>query len=684
MPKNKTPFDGETPPARSLLGEGGIVGAFKSLVPFLFKPSKPAKAAPAKALAKPEAVKKVSKVKTGKKKAHSAKKRTVRSAIPALEISKVPKSPVEDVEHDDLEVQDASTGPAPKLGSVRERSEKRAQEAAAKTTQADVIDEAEEEWMTKVLHKRSVLPDKKESAWSMFKHMMPFGGAAKGDAFLDRTTKAELPSVKEQKLSSKDLENDPFLKKITAKNEMVMPMGEVASKKEVKELEKKMTQQEDLAKKREEAFQKELERQNKEITQTKASGKDDRAAVAMETRKDALKADAKMPEAGKIKPAEEKKPEEKKAIVKHAVNKVPTGMQAFTAAIGHIGLGKERTMFIQNLGTMLGAGLSLVDSLHTLQKEVRAKPMRKIIQQIIDAVENGYPLWRAMEQQSFFSPHALALVRIGEEAGNLAENVVYLAQQEEKDHALRGKVKMAMIYPSIVMVLMFIIVVGLGMFVLPQLLGVLTSLNVPLPLATRMIILFTNLFTKYGAIFVPSSIGVAVFFTLLSKFTRFKVITQWIMFRIPGIGALAREATIARFGVILGGLLKAGVPVVEAMQSLVQVTPIVSYKNLYAKMLEHILVGDSFAKSFQLIKHSERLLPPSVQQLVITGERSGALADITLKVADIYDKKASDTAQKLPVILEPMLLLFIGALVGTIAFAIIVPIYSIVGNVGNQ
>ncbi len=370
----------------------------------------------------------------------------------------------------------------------------------------------------------------------------------------------------------------------------------------------------------------------------------------------------------------------KKKIV---INKSPSKLAAFLASFKNIGLGKDREQFVQNLGTMLGAGLSLIDSMRTLQKETRTKPMKKLIQRMIDAVENGYPLWRAMEQESFFSPHALALVRIGEEAGNLAENVEYLALQEEKDHALRSKVKMAMIYPSIVMILMFVVVVGLGMFVLPQLLGVLTSLNVPLPFATRMIILFTNLFSTYGYIFIPSMIALFVGVTLLSKFTNFCIVTQWVMFRIPGIGQLAREATIARFGVILGGLLKAGVPVVEAMQSLVHVTPIMAYRKLYAKMLEHIQLGDSFAKSFTLIKRSEKLLPPSVQQLVITGERSGALAEITLKIADIYDKKATDTAQKLPLILEPMLLLFIGALVGTIAFAIIVPIYSIVGNVGH-
>jgi type IV pilus assembly protein PilC len=228
-----------------------------------------------------------------------------------------------------------------------------------------------------------------------------------------------------------------------------------------------------------------------------------------------------------------------------------------------------------------------------------------------------------------------------------------------------------------------VVVIILGMFVLPNLIGVLTSLNVPLPLVTRIVIAVSNAFTDYGTIGIPAMLGGLFVLMILNKYTSLKVVFQWFTFRIPGVGALARQATIARFGVILGGLMKAGVPVTEAMQSLVEVTSIVAYRNLYSRMLDHITIGDSFSKSFQGIKGSEKLIPPSVQQLVITGEKSGALADIMLKIADIYDKKASETAQKLPIILEPMLLLFMGGLVGTIAFAILVPIYSIVGNVGR-
>ncbi len=357
------------------------------------------------------------------------------------------------------------------------------------------------------------------------------------------------------------------------------------------------------------------------------------------------------------------------------------GFHDFLGAIKYFGLGKERMVLIQNLATMLNAGLPLVDALHTLQKETRPRPLKKMLLNVVDAVENGSALWRALAAQHFFSPHAISLIRIGEEAGNLAQNMEHLAEQEEKDAALKGKIKMAMIYPAIVIVLMFIIVMGLGLFVLPNLIGVLFSLNVKLPLITRILIAFTNGFTKYATVVVPSILVGSIVLVILAKFTPAKVFFQWITFHIPGIGRLMREATIARFGVILGSLLEAGVPLIEAVNSLAEVTTIVAYRKFYFRLLEHINVGDSFGKSFELIRSSNALLPISVQQLVMTGEKSGSLSKIMLKISDIYEKKANDTAQKLPVILEPMLLLFIGALVGTIAIAIIVPIYSVVGSV---
>lgn len=360
-----------------------------------------------------------------------------------------------------------------------------------------------------------------------------------------------------------------------------------------------------------------------------------------------------------------------------------SGLKKVLDGLGNIGLGRERAHFVENIAILLNSGLTVVDALRTIALEVRVKPMKKIVSRIIDDVENGIPLWMSMDNQNFFSSYALALIRIGEESGSLSKNMEYLAIQQEKDRSLRSKVKMAMIYPSIVITITVIVTLGLAWFVLPQLVGVLLSLNAKLPLSTRIIIVIANFFKAHGIVAVPLT-GAAFFFLfLICRFTGLRGPVQQCIFRIPGVGTMAKSATIARFGVILGSLLRAGVPLVESIKSMAEVTDTVYYRRFYYKLASEIEVGQSFAAAFASIKDTKKLLPASVQQLIVTGEKSGRIADMLMRVAEIYERKAEDAAQRLPVVLEPMLLIFIGGLVGTIAFSIIVPIYSIVGNVGR-
>lgn len=360
------------------------------------------------------------------------------------------------------------------------------------------------------------------------------------------------------------------------------------------------------------------------------------------------------------------------------------GITRFLQSMNNIGMGKLKSEFIENLAILLNSGLTVVDALKSTQLEIKHKAMKKIVTRIIDEVENGIALWRAMENQQLFSPYALALIRIGEEAGSLSQNMEYLSVQQEKDRSLKSKVQMAMIYPSIVLTLTIVITIGLAWFVLPQLVGVLLSLNADLPLVTRMIIVIADFFQQHGIVAVPLFTLACFLFVVICKFTPLRGPVQDAIFHIPGIGQMAKYATIARFGVILGSLLKAGIPLVEAIRSLGNVTDIISYRVFYFKLADEIEIGQSFSGAFTSIKSTKKLLPGSVQQLIITGEKSGKIAAMLLRIADIYEKKAQEMAEKLPLILEPMLLLFMGGLVGTIAFAIIVPIYSIVGNIGGN
>ena len=395
----------------------------------------------------------------------------------------------------------------------------------------------------------------------------------------------------------------------------------------------------------------------------------------------------KLLEEHKAKREQEQKQEEKQPH-KHVEFRIPkirkrSGLFAFLRSLNYMGLGRQRTAFIDNLATMMDAGLPLLDALRALQTEANKKPMKKLIGYVIVAIETGSPLWRAMEAQYFFKPQEIAMVRVGEEAGNLVENLQYLAEQEEKDRGLSSKVKTAMIYPIIVLVMLTVIVFGLGLFILPNLVQVLKSLGADLPLTTRIIIAGTEYLSTHSRTIVPSFFGGIFVFAILAKFSPLKVAVQWGLLHTPGVGALIREATLSRFGVVMGGLLQAGVPVTDALSSLVGVTGLARYHRFYTRLLEQVELGDSFATSFEKIRGTKQCLPPSVQQLVVTGEQSGSLTKVMLKIAEIHEKHAASIAEKLPVIIEPMLLIFVGGLVAAIALGVLGPIYSVVGNIGN-
>jgi type IV pilus assembly protein PilC len=385
-----------------------------------------------------------------------------------------------------------------------------------------------------------------------------------------------------------------------------------------------------------------------------------------------------------IDPKEAAKQRQQQGPLPTLQRKKDSKLTAFITSINYIGMGKERSMFIQNMATLLNAGLPIIEAIHTIIEETRVKPMKKILGKIVEDIESGTPLWMAMDDQHFFTTYAIALVRIGEESGNLARNMEYLAEQQDKDAELKGKIKTAMVYPCVIIGLVFCVVIVLGMFVLPNLVQVLFALNAPLPLATKILIAFTDFMTAHGTFVVLFSIvGLIILIVLNALFAPVKRVLQWLTFHTPGIGPLAMNATVARFGVILGGLLKAGVPLVESMKSLAEVTTVLAYQDLYVRLMDEIKMGQSFQKSFVEVRSAKRLLPISVTSLIVVGERSGTLADILMKISVIYDKKASEAAAKLPVVLEPILLLGIGGLVGFIAFAILMPIYSVVGNISK-
>lgn len=348
--------------------------------------------------------------------------------------------------------------------------------------------------------------------------------------------------------------------------------------------------------------------------------------------------------------------------------------------ISQIGFRKEKEMFLRMMALLLSAGLSVIDTLTTIHDDARKKKLKNIVNSLLTEVSNGKPLWRTLKDHNFLSAYEIALIRVGEESGSLAKNMEYLALQQEKTHMLRQKVKMAMFYPTIVLVLTTFVTVGLAWFVLPQMVGILTSLNVELPLSTRIIIRVSEIMSHHGHWVAGGIVAFFVGFGLLYKFSPLRGFLQAVFFRLPGFGPMARSATVAEVGIVMGSLLQVGIPPVDAIQYVSEVVDVVAYQKYFKKLAKNIDVGQSFATAFNNLKETRKILPIPAQQLIITGEKAGKISIMFLKMADVYQRMAEEEAQKLPIIIEPILLLFIASLVGIIAFSVLIPIYSIVGS----
>jgi type IV pilus assembly protein PilC len=347
---------------------------------------------------------------------------------------------------------------------------------------------------------------------------------------------------------------------------------------------------------------------------------------------------------------------------------------------------EEKEYFVENLAMLLSSGMGVLLTLDSIKEEVRSKKLKRVIDTIKDDIADGSSLWSALEKTNIFSSQVISLIRLGEKSGRLTENLKSIAIQQNRDRIFRSKVKSAMMYPGLVMSLTVIIGIGVSWFILPKLAAVFSSLKVEMPLVTKILISFGAFLGKYGLVAVPSFIlllAIIIFF--LFFFSKTKFIGQEILFRLPVINRLIKEVELSRFGYVAGTLLSAGLPVSEVIDSLHDSTISGSYKNLYKHLKVSIVEeGNSFQKSFASYKGVKKLIPAPIQQMIVAGEQSGNLAEKLFGVGEVYEGKIDITTKNLSVILEPILLIIVWVGVAAVAFAVILPIYSLIGGLNQQ
>lgn len=345
----------------------------------------------------------------------------------------------------------------------------------------------------------------------------------------------------------------------------------------------------------------------------------------------------------------------------------------------------ELSVFCRQFSTMIDAGVSLVRCLAVLQEQAQSSKLRRIVQDIQYEVEGGNSLSKAMSKYPrVFSNLFIGLVRAGEVGGVLEESLQRLSSFLEKDVELRRKVKSAMTYPIIVMVVAVLIVVGLVTFILPKFFKLFEELGVKEFPAMTLFLKQASDFLTMGfpmrQVFIALGIGAAVIGFKMFVRTKFgKRLYDRFKLKVPVFGKLNHKIALARFSRTLGTLLVSGVPILQALET---VAGTVDNDILAACIMEaraRIREGDRIGNPLR----KSGLFPPMVVQMISIGEESGALDSMLTKVAEFYESEVEAALESLTAAIEPVMIVFLGGCVGFIVIAMFLPMVSIIQSLSG-
>lgn len=341
---------------------------------------------------------------------------------------------------------------------------------------------------------------------------------------------------------------------------------------------------------------------------------------------------------------------------------------------------KDVTLFTRQLATMMKAGVPLLQSFDIVGKGHSNPAVTKLLNDIKSDVETGSSLSAAFRKYPLhFDALFCNLVGAGEQAGILDSLLDRLATYKEKILAIKGKIKSALFYPVSIIIVAFVITAVIMIFVIPAFKDLFSSFGANLPAPTLVVMAISDFFVEYWwAIF--GSIGGAMwfFFYTWKRSEKMQATMDRILLKLPLFGDLIRKATIARFARTLSTMFAAGVPLVEALDSVAGASGNRVYYDATKKIQSEISTGTSLTVAMQ----NSEVFPNMVLQMVAIGEESGALDSMLSKVADFYEAEVDDAVDALSSLMEPIIMVVLGTLIGGLVVAMYLPIFKMGAAVG--
>ena len=340
---------------------------------------------------------------------------------------------------------------------------------------------------------------------------------------------------------------------------------------------------------------------------------------------------------------------------------------------------KQVSTFTRQLSTMMTAGLPLTDALSLLKEQMEQKSvMYEILDEALATVRGGQSLAVALEKhKKVFGEAYVASIAAGEEGGVLEEVLSKLAKNLENQDEFNGKVKGAMIYPIIVIVGMIVVVFIMMIFVIPQLLSLYKDLGSEMPMSTKILMAISEWSQKLWFLFPILFFGPALLIKTANQNQKWKFKKDKFLLKIPIVGELSRKSIIANTIRTLSMMLSAGIPLVEALKIVAAVAGNEVYRDAYIKVSERVQKGYSIASSFE----DMNVFPMIVNQMTATGEATGKLDEVLMKVANYFSTEAEQSVKTLTAAIEPAIMILLGIGVCFLVIAVIMPIYNLTSQI---
>jgi type IV pilus assembly protein PilC len=336
---------------------------------------------------------------------------------------------------------------------------------------------------------------------------------------------------------------------------------------------------------------------------------------------------------------------------------------------------KDIALFTRQLATMMKAGVPLLQAFDIVGKGARNAALGKLLSDIKMDVETGSSLNQAFRKYPlYFDALYCNLVQAGEQAGILDDLLERLAGYKEKILAIKGKIKSAMFYPTAVIIVAFIITAIIMIFVIPQFKSVFTSFGADLPVPTLVVIAISDAFVKYWLLIFGGIAGsLYAFFFFWKRSEPMQIVMDRALLRMPIFGEVIRKATIARWTRTLATMFAAGVPLVEALDSVGGAAGNHVYKTATRQIQSEVSTGTSLTVAMQ----NSNVFPSMVLQMTAIGEESGQLDSMLGKIADFFEAEVDDAVAALSSLMEPLIMVVLGVLIGGIVVAMYLPIFKL-------